>query len=575
MSLADRPSPRRRSVFVRVLLRESFGPLLIAALALVVLERMVDSAWLRYLLYDGDSLALPLLLQSLERGEPLRWVMTSQLFLFPEFPLYLVSAVLGQTVQASLIVNGVLNVLVMYALVRWITARLMVGRVRVLQVLVAFASTAVFLATCLTETGRDLGERDITGAIASTYLLTTYYYGVVVSGLLCLALAMELTAGFRTGIPMRRGRVIGLLALLAGVSAVTTLSNPLFLLDVVAPLIAVLVLMWMLNRLPVTRLLLLGGSIGLGALLGYATRIPLAGYIGAEASSYLHIERAGESARWLLQFARELRVAPGGTLEIIILGLLLLLAVTGTIFGVFTQVRPSWTLQVGDAAFLLYAFVVVEAAAVLVGQIVTGSLVARYLMPVPAFSVLAVVALADSRALQLTVRAARDRLRVLGVSRVLRPAGVVGALGLAVAALVVGVPPVAAAAQERADSPDQDCLLAWLDGRELSGVASFWSARSLSVYGPPSIDVQQVNFDFTPQLWVTNLSDYTGKTFSYVLADHVPDWGVVARAGLGEPASVTACTSFDIYDYAGAPGAEVLNTIVDESIAREEENRGF
>lgn len=554
-----------------VLLREAVGPVLVAALALIVISRLVESSWLDYLLYDADSLALPLLLHSLESGEPFQWVMTSQLFFFPELPLFFISSLFGQSTQGSLLVNSVVNALVLYALIRWITARLMRGRVRQLQVVVAFAATAVFLVICLTESGRDISDREALNSIAATYLLTTYYYGVVVAGLLCIALAMEATGGFRSDTVIRRRVAIGALALLTLVAAATTLSNPLFLLDFVAPFGCAVLLVWFLNRVSARRALALLTALGAGAALGYAARVPLSRFIAVDAGSYLHVERAGDAVSALLALAHGIRVSPGGPIEIAILGSLLLIAAVGVLYGVFAQVRPRLPIRIGDASFLLYAFVVLQLASILVGQVVTGSLVSRYLMPIPVFAVLAIVAVADSALLQAVARVLRSRLR--GV-RVLRPIGAALAVLLLAAGVAIGAPPVIAAAQDTEASADQRCLAQWLDGRQLAGVASFWSARPLTLYGG-DVDLQQVNFDFTPQLWMTNLYGFEDKDFSYVVADRVPDWTRLARQYLGEPASVTSCETVDILDYSGTPGETTLNTIIDDFVVKAEDERGF
>ncbi|WKK71831.1 hypothetical protein Q0F99_01220 [Rathayibacter oskolensis] len=217
---------------------------------------------------------------------------------------------------------------------------------------------------------------------------------------------------------------------------------------------------------------------------------------------------------------------------------------------------------------VLSTFVLVAAASLLIGLIVTGSLVSRYLLPLAVFPVLMVLPLAGLR----LPRAERLRAPVATPVRWVTGAIVVAAVG---AALVVALPPVRAAAATAGSTPDRACLEEWLAGRDLSGVGSFWSTRALELYGGEEVDVQQVNFDFSVQLWMNNAAAYEDTTFSFVLADHEPDWAPLALTQLGEPRAITTCPTFDVYDYAGTTGESVLNERVATSLAAERAEHGF
>ncbi|WKK71832.1 hypothetical protein Q0F99_01225 [Rathayibacter oskolensis] len=181
---------RRRGA---ALARESAGLLLVLAATLLVLWRLSSTPWWTYLLSEGDSLALPLLVQSVQRGEPMQWVMTSQLLLFPELPLYLVSlALAGGGSAASLVVSAFVNVAVLYLALRWLAASVLAGQRPARRVAAAVVATGLVLVLVATE-GRGMINN---GAFASGILFTTYYSGVVLAGLVVLALLAQATAGF-------------------------------------------------------------------------------------------------------------------------------------------------------------------------------------------------------------------------------------------------------------------------------------------------------------------------------------------------------------------------------------------
>lgn len=551
--------------------RESAGLLLVLTGVLLALWRLSTTPWWSYLLTNGDSLALPLLVQSVARGEPFEWVMTSQLLVFPELPLYLVSlALAGGSPVAALVVNAFVNVAVLYLSVRWLAQRVLAGRSPGWRVGAATVATAVVVVLAATE-GRGLINA---GAFASGILLTTYYSGVVLAAVLALALMAEASGGFDPARPPGRRRVVLALAGLAAVSVLTTMSNPLFALQFTAPAVASLVAVLVLRRMSWRRVLLLGSVLVTGAGVGYLVRGALARFVAVDAATYLHIERAGAAVDGFVLQVRDVGSTRLGKVEIVIVAALLLAAVFTLVIAVALQVRPETPWSVADSSVVLATFVLVASGSLVLGQVITGSLVSRYLLPIAVFPALMVLPAAQDW-LPRTVAARFRILRPRALPRAVpRAAAVVVGL-VVVGATLVAAPRVQSAAAAAGDSPERACLEDWIGDRDVSGVGSFWSTRPLELYGGPSVDVQQVNFDFSVQLWMNNAAAYRDRTFSYVLADRDPDWAALALGTLGEPASVTDCPTFQIYDYAGTPGEATLAAIIDASIQRESRARGY
>ncbi|ROS29119.1 hypothetical protein EDF22_0854 [Rathayibacter sp. PhB127] len=559
-------APSRR----RAVLLEAAGLLLVLAGTALVLGRLSATPWWEYLLSDGDSLALPLLVRSVAEGEPFEWVMTSQLLLFPELPLYLVSlALAGGSAVGALIANAFVNVAVLHLAVRWLAGRVLAGRPRAWRIGAAVAATAVVLLLAATEVRGLINA----GAFASGILLTTYYSGVALSAVLTLALMAEASGGFDPARPPTARRTALALIGAAVVSAATTLANPLFALQFTAPAVVSLLAVLVLRRMAWRPALLISAVLVAGAGIGYAARGAFARFVAVDAATYLHLERAGSAVDGFLLQVRDVGSTRLGKVEILVVALLLLAAVLTLVVAVATQVRPETPWAVADSSVVLAVFVLVASASLVLGQIVTGSLVSRYLLPLAVFPALMVLpALQDWVPPGLPGAGLLRRLRM--PRPVLTAAAALVVLVAAVGA-VLAAGPIRSAAAQAGSTPERACLEQWLDGRDLAGVGSFWTTRPLALYADPSVDVQQVNFDFTPQLWMNNAAEYRSKTFSYVLADRDPDWAALALGTLGEPASVTACPTFDVYDYAGTAGESTLNTIVQRGIETAEAERGL
>ncbi|BDZ51572.1 hypothetical protein GCM10025867_38130 [Frondihabitans sucicola] len=269
---------------------EVLGVLLAASSSVVALAHGLAGAKRSLLLDDGDSVLLPLMLRSIERGEPFEWGMSPVLFAFPELPLYAASAAVTGTVAAALLLNGVLNVVLLYALLRYAAGRVIRTRPEQDPALVvirpvAAAVLGVFVVVALSLLESRPGGN--TGEIASLYLTTTYYSGTVMALVATVGLVAHL-AGPLDG----RGRRILLPALGIGlIAAVSTLSNPLFVLWVTAPLVAALAVLsfvrWRARirdpwwRPSATALALLAGSA-----VGYLARHPLQRFIIADKNEY-------------------------------------------------------------------------------------------------------------------------------------------------------------------------------------------------------------------------------------------------------------------------------------------------
>jgi hypothetical protein len=535
------------------------------AFAVVALAHALAGPKRSLLLTDGDSVLLPLIVQSLHRGQAIEWGMSPVLFVFPELPLYLLAAAVTTTVAAALLLSGVVNVAVLYALLRFVAGRVETGRLAESgaqdpargfprPVLAALTGVAVFTLACLVET-RPGGN---TGELASLYLVTTYYSGTVMALVASVGLVMQLL--------LARGRVVWPAIVLAVVAALATWSNPLYLLWAAAPIGLALVVVtlvrlrsgprgaWRAQAVSVSALVV-------GAVVGYLARAPLSAFIIADKNEYFRWGRIGLSWSFFEGALEGLVTTPGGVAEAVAGGL----AVVGSVVASVVVVRRRSS---GVAAFG-FLFVTATFVVVPLGLLVTGSIATRYGLPFVFAPLVGIV---------VAVSAARGPAPS-GVRRVVAIACAATLVATVVAEVPAGSSVVRAGS--RPGDPAAACLTTWTRGKHVTGAAQYWTGRSLQAYGGPSVQLLQVTSDLEAYPWLTNLAPYRGATISYVVVarnapgdEHAEYWGDALNQ-LGNPAAVVDCGTYEIYDYRGTPGAARLTREVVQSAGDQAALRGF
>lgn len=551
---------------------EALGILLAAAASLAALAHALAGAKRSLLLDDGDSVLLPLLLRSLERGEPFEWGMSPVLFVFPELPLYALSAALTTTVAGALLLNGALNVILLYALLRYVAGRVLrtrEGQDHALHparpVAAAALGTLLFAALCLLET-RPGGN---SGEIASLYLTTTYYSGTVMALVATLGLVVHLVGPID-----RRGRRILLPALGIGLlAAAATLSNPLYALWVTIPLVAALAVLAVVRivqhlRDPWWRPTATALALVAGSGVGYLARQPLERFIIAQKDEYFRWSREDLSLAFGRDVVRALVATPGGALEAVVAVILLLGALAAAVAVVVRR-------EAGPVA-IVALFAGASVILVPLALLVTGSISTRYALPLlfaPLALAVVLVAMAPWPGGGVA-RSDTGRGRRITALAALLAAGAVVALGLpsgVAVARVAGGSGYAAAT----------CLSDWARGKHVTGVAQFWTGRGLAAYGGDDVHLLQVNSDFSVYPWLVNLAPYRDARVSYVVvarggdsAGHLEYWGD-SVTNLGAPSDIVDCGSYEVYDFRGTPAVRSLTEQVDRSAAVQAAFRGF
>lgn len=547
--------------------------LIVIGLVALALRQMAAGDWKDVLLYNGDSIVLPLLSQSFERGEPFHWTFSTQTFLFPEYPLFWLCTLVAGSFRAALILNAVVNVLLLYTLLRLIVRYIAPAR-RGRQIAFTTLAMVVFLTCVLSEPAANLIPPGIVdyGSIATLFLLTTYYYGVILVGLATILVLLWFTNGMTYRLWGRRR-----LALYAGALIVpgtlTMYSNPLYLLQVVLPLGATLLLLMLAGRMPPRWFIAALAPLVVTTSLGGALRILFSQYLSSDFRNYVGPSQAIQAFERLLITLSHWLATPTGIGKMVLLLVPIVGLVAYSVALVWRVVRlrrrglpPLVRIDTIDA--LLVLFVSTSAVSLVLGHIVTGQLLTRYLVPLFIFPLLGVLLLAKPTSYGRAVPVvAAQRSGSLRPSRSLVRAVASIAIGTALLAglsIAAASRPVAAMADE--DYAPARCLDDWLDGGDANGVGPFMVVRPIMLYGEQRGRILQVVDDVVVQPWMNNLALYEDTRFSYVLVAPDRDPAEV-REVLGEPASVTQCPTFAIYDYAGTPGENTLNEWIGATLA--------
>jgi hypothetical protein len=533
------------------ILGEIIPVLVIIGAVLVALASISTNGWTDVLLYNGDSLVLPLLERSIQLGEPLDWVFSSQLFLFPEGLLYAVSSIFSDSIRVVLTINAVVNVLVIYVLLRWI-ARLinLNSRSRLVELIASAGATLVLVVLIVLEQNGPV----VNSGLATPMLTTTFYVGVIMAGLFVIAMTLWLTRTF-TAVPWERRRLVIYGVAVVVVAGLATFCNPLYILQVTVPLGMAVLFLVMAHRLSWRHF----------AFLALANAVPLAAGMLARQifsflsptvlSNYVQIDNIPVAVRLYRNSVVELLSNGSGTAKLLVI---VALAVTSFIvfaISLHSLARPALGARITTERMFFSAFVVVSVITLILGTVLSGSTVLRYTAPTLIFPLLTVVSLA-----------------VAGLPRLLSPspAGrgtlarrVTAALVVAVgsASLIAGAAsvPTVAHMDSGVDWATEDCFDSWIGDATVNGVGSYWTTRTLQIYGRESGDLLQVDFNLAPFAWMINLDAYTDKTFSYVVVDATHLLSAEALTPLGTPADVVECgNAYTIYDYRGTPGEQIL-----------------
>ncbi|PZF57728.1 hypothetical protein DEJ23_06185 [Curtobacterium sp. MCSS17_008] len=546
VAIAPAPASRARRRWSAVG-REALGAVVALALSVIALRHVVATERVALLWYDGDSVLLPLVERSIRLGQPFEWAMSPALFFFPELPVYLLCSLVTATPQQALALNGVLVLLAVYALVRAAADELMPAARRSARIAVSALALGFVTAVVLTESSATATSLEL----GSLLLTTTYYYGALLAMLGTAVLVLR---------TVRTGRASVTVLVVTGlVAACTTASNPLYVPWSAGPVVVTLVLLAVARRLPWRPAAWMSGVLVAGSVVGYLLRIPLAPFVSLDPSTYVHPERAGATLAFFAALTDDRAGSAAGDVGLLLLFVGVVASVGGTVW--------AWRVRTARTVLVATVLPLVTVVAVSVGVVVAGSETPRYLEPVVTAPLLALVAVGE------LVRTAVRRTRVHRPGRGLRLTFAVAGTVVLVAGIATAPGTITAVATAR--YAPAACLDRWADGRQVTGVGQFWTVRPLAAYASTDVELLQVRDTFETYPWLVDLGAYRDARPTFVVIGANDVWTTAVEDSLGRPATITHCTGFDVYDYAGTPGAETLRRDVVGSADRIRRDRGF
>ena len=510
---------------------ESFGWAVAVLLALVAVAHLdaTDRSWMLY--YDPETVLPALVRGSVLAGQPQEWALSAVLFI-PEMGLYFALAAIGLGVKGTFALNAFVNFLLFYGALRLLsgsvrhgTSRVRARAHRVAGALVAFAAV-VALVLLEDSSGWDTLE------LVSLLATSTFYSMTVVASTVTTGLAVRVIRD-----PTRRRRWLE--AALLAVSALSTLTNPLYAAWEVAPLAVVFALVGWRRVVGWWPLVRVTAILGLGVVVGLLARIPFGALITKDGPAYANPGLAGGTALfYAVRLAERASSVPGA---ISVTFAAAFVAACGILF------RRSVGRRDAPAA-ILAGMGWVAPAAVMLGAVLLGAVGTRYVQPV-FFAPLGLLVLAPEF---FARRAGRPRthaprLSPRGVRALLAVAAVVCLAASSVLTATLGRSATAVSADVRG-------VDAWVTASHRTGAGRYWTIRGPKAYLAEPASLIQVDDSFNAYPWLTDRADYTRNAVSFVVSDDRYPPPALPAAARDAPRQTVSCGQYTITDF----GADVL-----------------
>jgi hypothetical protein len=518
--------------------------LLVVGLALA---HLCLTPWVDWLFYNGDSITLALIAKSIRNGESFHWVLSSQLFLFPEGLFYAVSDILVPSIKYSFLFNASLNLICLFALYFLIAKSILKDVCRSEFFAISSLCLAVFYMLC--ETHPEINRR----TLASPFLLTTYYYGVILAALLLLYLHITLIKRSETKPDSRPSAWLASATVV--VTGLTYFSDPLLLLQFSVPFLATAFLVWAIGRLSLRNLVVATIIQLIGLIAGHVSRYLCRDLIGSAVGGYIDFKKIISSIVDCWSIVVEIAKGSLSLLEYSVMISVLLVSIGVAIFLCGKSRREFFY---GDRTLSTVALVTVVFSAIcpvftILATIATGNAVTRYFLPLAFIPELGLIPI-----FYIWKNFPREKALMFIFAIVL-------------AAFVLYVPFWLARKGEIDHSGSQsvNCYNRYMAQQPFNAVGGFWTVRALDLYSTSGSRVLQiVNLD--RMKWMNNSSPYFNLSFNAVIVDksvngeRVPNH-IYAEdvAPLGAYTKKLSCETFDIYYYdENSSGFRLLNAIV-------------
>jgi hypothetical protein len=488
-----------------------------SAIAIMVVAHLVSTprAWIVY--YDGDSLVNTLIWKSLVAGQPQHWALSSVLFV-PEFALYAALALLGLSVKATLTLNALVNLVGLYAAVRFVSSS--TGRGLSWNVAASVGAFGIFGIMAMLDSSSKRESFELPSLMATT----TYYSATVVGTLVAIGLVRRLC---EQGRPRARRRDV---IVLFAVATVSTFTNPIFAAWAVAPLVLLLLVLLAGRIVSVGALAAAALPLVLGVGAGVALRLPFAALISDSGINYVEPQRLEGSLSYYGGLIAQRAQTVDGASSLAIDAVLIAISVVASLLAV----RRRWV-----------AGIIVSSAAwgipvlVSVGAVLLGTEATRYLEPVFFAPILV-----------LTVLPGLLSPRRLGIGRPLRLAAGITAILACISGGIIGIPRLVT--ESSSLDPSVQCVDAWVTASGRTGAGQYWTIRAPKAYLADARQLVQVDAALGPYAWLVNRADYTNARVSFLVVDTTRPLKLMGQQAQHTPHTTISCGRYTIVDFHGA-----------------------
>lgn len=486
------------------------------------------SEWSDKVYFDGDNITLALVIKSIVEGQPFRWVFSSQTFLFPEGPLFLVSYFFSVDLKGALLTIAYLNLALLGIPVYLLGRRLLPNAQYGLLGLAMFFSLCSL--TLILESTPDINA----STIITPFFFATYYSGVIIVSLFELLLISNL-------VERKDPHRLFLITLFVILGGLTYSSDPLYLLQVIAPLVTVSLILYIHYRCQKESVALAFFLTICSLIAGLMIRHWTSAYTVASVEDYINPTKVGQALTALfLIIAKSIN----NPFQQFLWFFWPLLFIAHTIYTFKILRKDDATNALNYDARLVHLFCVASPLITLAGVILTGNFYTRYLLPLPMFTMVG-FSLMFARIFSARVCFASIFMTLI------------------VTSLCFWTEYTAAPQKPTPNQSDVNCYRSFATRYDLHPVGGYWTSRYLTLYSPGANQVFQVLNDFKPYNWLSNKVDHSNTSINAVIVDHEKKPSLINQVDtevLGEPTVIYACQQFDIYAYhPSSNGFRILN----------------
>jgi hypothetical protein len=478
--------------------------LLVLSLACIAVHYLSGSS-IQASIFNADALYLPTLFADIlaKGGQIKDWYLTPAPYFFPDYPTFLLAYLIGPTPFSQMILFALIQVVLVFLAI-WFT-------IRVTTNLNSFI-TATTIVVILTWLGL------MTAGPFILILNSAYHYGGFLSSILLSALWIK----FNSGDKNKNSAVF--LSLMAILAYVSTLSDNLFLVQFIAPLIAIQVLASIAerdfqfkNKLPLILVVICSilGSISYKWIVDNQTRY----------TTSIGIDKLSSNLKDIYELFHSAIIGNPvlGFIFLIYIGVVLC-SFTRLIRGEKENAKSSWLI-----VFSFLSLCTTLGATTLIENLPITS---RYLIPVFSWPVIVVLIFLNNHL--------RDRFASAAI--------VISLLALASMSWTSYHLIKNNGIKTKYYPEDISCIDDALEKENLhNGIAQYWDAKYLQNFSRLRLDIAQHSDNLDEMLWITS-KEYFKKRYDFaIISENAPPPYKISSEALtrinGAPKLVKTCGS--------------------------------